>query len=112
LISSDIRRNQEIPGDTARRREARCGQGPQEGLRRVAELAERLTTYSRDAALPGAELYLILENHAVQCSLPVMDKVLHYIAEKLGYPKGSGSARLAIGAPRYRCRPRSPGPFP
>jgi len=47
------------------------------------------------------ELYLILEDRALQGELPVTDKVLRFIAEKVGYPKGSGSARLALRALRY-----------
>jgi len=98
VISREIKRYRVIPRGAGR---LGAGKAPKEEVRRVAGLAERLTTYSRDFALPGAELYLILENHAVQCSLPVTEKVLRYIAEKLGYPKGSGSARLATGALRY-----------
>ncbi|PLJ77029.1 hypothetical protein [Infirmifilum sp. SLHALR2] len=81
MISGEIKRYRVMPRGA---RGLGAGKASQGEVRRVAELAERLTTYSKDAALPGAELYLILENHAVQHSLPVMDKVLHYIAEKLG----------------------------
>jgi len=67
-----------------------AGKPSQEEARIVAALAERLATYDRDYALPEAELYLVLESRAVQGSLPVTDKVQGYIAEKLGYPRGSG----------------------
>jgi len=58
----------------------------------------------------GEELYLILEDRAVQGNLPVTDRVLRFIAEKLGYPKGSGSARLAIRALRLAFQAAQPGP--
>jgi len=55
------------------------------------------------------ELYLILEDRALQGELPVTDKVLRFIAEKLGYPRGSGSARLAVRALRLAFQAAQPG---
>jgi len=63
LISPDIRRYQEVSGDAAWRQGGLgAGKTSQEETRRVAELAERLATDNRASALPGAELYLVLES--------------------------------------------------
>jgi len=74
------------------------------GELRGAPLLVEMPPYSAE------ELYLILEDRALQGDLPVTDKVLRYIAEKLGYPRGSGSARLAVRALRYALQAAQPGP--
>jgi len=74
------------------------------GELRGAPLLVEMPPYS------GEELYLILEDRALQGELPVTDKVLRFIAEKLGYPRGSGSARLAVRALRYALQAAQPGP--
>jgi len=74
------------------------------GELRGAPLLVEMPLYSAE------ELYLILEDRALQGDLPVTDKVLRYIAEKLGYPRGSGSARLAVRALRLAFQAAQPGP--
>jgi len=58
----------------------------------------------------AGELYEILEDRVAQGDLPVSDSVLRFIAERLGYPRGSGSARLAIRALRRAVELALPGP--
>jgi len=74
------------------------------GELRGAPLLVEMPPYSAE------ELYQILEDRALQGELPVTDKVLRFIAEKLGYPRGSGSARLAVRALRYALQAAQPGP--
>jgi len=74
------------------------------GELRGAPLLVEMPPYSAE------ELYLILEDRALQGELPVADKVLRFIAEKVGYPRGSGSARLALRALRLAFQAAQPGP--
>jgi len=74
------------------------------GELRGAPLLIEMPPYSAE------ELYLILEDRALQGELPVADKVLRFIAEKVGYPRGSGSARLALRALRLAFQAAQPGP--
>lgn len=56
----------------------------------LAETTIEMPPYSKE------ELYAILEDRVVAGELPVSEEALEVISGKVGYPEGSGSARLAI----------------
>ena len=65
-----------------------------------AELAGLAETTIEMPPYSDRELYAILEDRVIQGELPVSEEALEAISRRVGYPKGSGSARISISVLR------------